>query len=233
MTNIQTKVTAIAATLFSVVVFQNASVHAATLFNNLDLGEPDNTLQATESDRPLAQQFKLGDHNAITSLTSRIRRDGFPVGGVSFELWDDSGSDTPGNFIGEIVSIPDAQTIPIPGSDITFDSVISGLTPNEEYWVVLNYSDLTFVEFGNSIVWATYQSDEGTNGAAKATGSRDGGASWLVVSEVLDNPSWSYFGMSVEGATIPEPASIFGLVTLGTLGLGSALTKHRDSSHKK
>jgi len=59
-----------------------------------------------------AQTFEMGDGDAIRSVIVRLDRVGSPHGTVRFELFDESGSGTPGKGVAELGAIPASAVDP-------------------------------------------------------------------------------------------------------------------------
>ena len=199
--------------------------YSANLFNNLNLPVEDGLL-ARNLNRRFAQQFILDNSNGVDEVILSLfgGQDegvnfGRPTGTVSVEIWDND-ANLPVSKIGT-VGILDLERTPIMNTEAqleTFDEPVLGLSNNQPYWVVLNFENAN-IDFDNSIGWNSVSAVEGTNGAAKALGSIDSGATWNILSEVLETETLNSFQMSVNSTPVPEPSLVIGL--LGVAGIFS------------
>lgn len=182
---------AIETTLSVAVALHAPQAKAANLFDNLDL-EPDNGLFGAASFVKFGQQFLLDESDTVTEVRLSLFRVGSPSGSVRVELWSDDGLDLPGSLIGtlglfEAAEVVDGSTL------LTFDNPVSGLTPYRSYWIVLNFAE-ALVSTENGIGWNMVESDEGTNGAAKAAAQgRLSCGVWVALSDFTEEPTFSYF----------------------------------------
>ena len=162
----------------------------STVFDNTEVDLAPNPrhqfVNALGSDRRFAQQFLMDDHNSVDEVTVSLIRQGSASGNMIFEIWSDNGR--PNEKIAELGKILDVSLIPTDHTEFTFESQITGLHPDEPYWVVANYSEANVFDGSNSIGWTAVLSDEGTFGAANAYGSTDMGQTWFDIGQVIHDP---------------------------------------------
>ena len=145
-------------------------VCAETIFNNFG--------ERLEGAHPLnlsvtAQPFLLGNHDTLNSVTLGIGGKGNPNGDIHVEIWDDSGSGMPGEFRGTMGAITPILDMSLnrESESIVFDSPVSGLEPNEPYYIVVS-TDGTNWNNSNDVRW----------GATKVTGAAGAGEGMATLS---------------------------------------------------
>lgn len=174
----------------STLALLSAAAKAAEVYDNLRLVIiPQHETAPSASDRRFAQQFLMGENDRVDDVVIRLTRVGMPSGSMTVELWDASESGWPASKLGDVGSIPDIALIETTATELTFENTVGDLMPSEEYWVVLNFGNSS-VAIDNSIAWAGFSTDVGTQGAAGALVSIDSGDSWF------DAPV-AYFAMRV------------------------------------
>nr|MCH9669876.1 PEP-CTERM sorting domain-containing protein [Gammaproteobacteria bacterium] len=182
----------------------------------------------------LAQPFSIGANNTITSFTLSTGRVGNPSGEIRFSLWDSQVSGVPGAEIAEVGSINAANlpalSLPPPTSiwplgEIQFSTNIGGLTPEENYFLMIDMSDLITVGmFVDTIVLGTNRSTVGTNNAPPALVSFAlfqnppfNDSDWIGVGASFGDPSARYQQMAIEASFVPAPSAL-SLLLVGTFG---------------
>lgn len=132
-------------------------VFAETVFDNL-AGSRDSGFWWNAPEERSAQPFVLEDNDTVNSVTIQIGGEGQPNGNLYVEIWDDSGSGTPGKSVGQVGEIDalsvarDTSGVRAGRADYLFDSPVSGLTPNEPYYVVVS-TDGTNWSGTSRVVW--------------------------------------------------------------------------------
>lgn len=179
---------------------------------------------------PVAQSFNIGGNHTLDSVTLGLERFGNPQGQIEVELWN-SVEGQPGSRIGSLGSVSDFDRFPIgPRQEqlISFDTSITGLTPNADYWVVM-VSDSSF-NSSNGFGWngglrlsslmdipeAVWQ---GPLGDANAGPNED----WSLVSSFFNN-SPRVMRMSV--SAVPEPTG-FSLAIIGLAWISLCRRRYR------
>jgi hypothetical protein len=185
------------------------------LYENTAAG-PASGPRAEPGDRFAAQQFLTGGADNVSSVTLAVQRVGSPVGQFHVQIWDDSGSGTPGSLVGSVGSV-DVTSLPTTPAFLTVVGGVSGLNPHTPYYVVVDLADVS-IDAANSIRSGLLDSSEGTLGAAELLvtvgPSQD---QWVKLSDVLPLPPGVdvvYLQMRV--VAIPEPAT-FPLLAIGLL----------------
>ena len=228
MTNYPTTRIVVSCFIFGFLPCTNA-LGQTTLFDNLDnLIADDFWIDALGPDRRWAQQFLMGDHTTVDSVTLQLQRTGdAPTGSVGVELWQDDGNNHPlpvgdaSAKIADIGTVADVTVLPIGSfADVTFDNLNLNIEPNNPYWIVLNYSGLSGLgEPGNSVGWGVAVDDDnipaeivppgydafaGTNGAAFANLYRDANPDWIDAPTAFGGGANAvFFTMAVEALPLP------------------------------
>ena len=113
----------------------------------------------------------MGDNDTVTSATLLLWRYGAPNGTVHIDIFDDSGLGTPNVPVGRLGSIdPMSVELQTP-TNYTFDSPVSGLMPNEQYYVVFsqeggtNWVPSPTIIGSQAIWWSGIDKSDGAGGA--------------------------------------------------------------------
>lgn len=197
---------------------------AEVVFDNLDnvRNMRQDWVTSLGSDNRFAQQFLLGDNTNVDQVTLLFQR---PRAGVSgslrFELWRDNGSgkpvavDDPSGKLADLGKIIDVTQIPVGEfGEFTLDNLIVGLEPNQPYWIVTDFAEVTGIRGDQqNIGWASigdpywnpgnphppgYDATAGTNGAAHVHGYRDAAPrEWQSLRDFF-NTRHEYQAMKVE-----------------------------------
>ena len=134
----------------------------------------------------IAQPFELGDNDAVSRVEvalARISPTQSVSGTIHFSIWDDDGQGRPGQVVKEIGTV-DVTTLKnlIPPPDSTwnkldsavFDTLVTGLTPSESYFLVEYFGDVvdrspkgTPVTQSNGLFNGFLSRNQGTHGAAE------------------------------------------------------------------
>lgn len=195
--------------ILSLLLATGRTVSAEAVFNSLDSPFaggfwPDDPAQL------VAQPFVLGNNDAVTSATVGMGGNGAPTGTIYLEIWNDSGSGTPGQSMGLLGSI-DVSTVNTSGGggDHTVNSPVSGLTPNEVHYLVMSYEDI-FMDNGNHAIWGgterTSQLAAANNGAAEGMVTGVGTQDWYTMQAYPGGPPFPvYHFASIEA--VPEPSA--------------------------
>ena len=139
-------------------------------------------VDAGASHNRYAQQFLIDGHTSIDQVTLELIQTGPNArGSVSCELWNDTGNNHPDAKVADLGETPEVTQMSGIRTNYTFDRLITGLQPDDKYWVVLNYSGMISPSFFNSVGWAVIfappppppptpcpglDESHGTNGAA-------------------------------------------------------------------
>ena len=134
---------------------------AEEVYNNLDsmplnswwgagpLSDPSPDSGADRTSQP----FDLRGNDTVTEVAFQLFRTGTPTGSLTFEIWEDDGFGYPGQRVGTLGTIADVSTfetvvqtfeefIALPGeTNISFDTVVSGLNPEVPHHVVIDYAE--------------------------------------------------------------------------------------------
>ncbi|MEZ6121113.1 MAG: dockerin type I repeat-containing protein [Pirellulaceae bacterium] len=165
-------------------------------FDKVDVGPRFDSRRET-----LAQQFVTGNTDNISSIALRLQRVGSPSGNVMVEIWEDGGQGEPGTLISTVGSF-DVATLSTTPEVLEFDALITQLSPNSRYHLVLNNEDTNISSANNSYKFGVRGhtsdvQDEGTNGAAM-TLVTDTGGNWRILSDP------SFFGCNPTNGHCPN-----------------------------
>ena len=166
----------------------------------------------------LAQPFELGDNNTVSSVTLLLDRLNNVSGIMGVSLWDESFGQPgqPGEAIVQlgqvdIGSLPNNGLNPEPSLEqIVMESLVTGLTPNDTYFVVLDFQDVVGMDAFprqplanmNSLIVPDPFGNAGTNGAGETLG-REVGGPWEPGSAVpIGGPR--YLQMAVTAMNQPS-----------------------------
>ena len=161
----------------------------------------------------LAQPFFTGDAIDLTSVTFSVRRQGFPGGRFDVEIWDDNGAGWPGERIATLGSV-EINSLSSNWSLVTVHGLVTGLAPHTPYFVALPTPEVDFTSA--TVNFRTLRS-EGTHASTEPPrrlvgNRRNAGDSWIIVTEVLNNPVYNYLLMKITAAGLrashtPRPAN--------------------------
>ena len=187
------------------------------VYDNMELAPIDNIPGAigprfTSHQEDLAQQFLMGEQTNISSVSLLLNRVGSPTGEVSVEIWEDRQPGQPSSLVTSVGTIDLAELSTTP-EEVTFDTLVTGLTAGAPYHVVLNNLGTSINSAQDSYRFAVLGSNddvaaEGTNGAAFLLGSspEEFQGAWTPVPETLGcHPTGgcpNYLRMHVESATL-------------------------------
>ena len=125
-----------------------------------------------------AQPFELGDHDSVISATLALVRDGDPIGTMHVDLYGEDKNGNPSVSLGRLGSIEASEVDPytglsseLPPTNYLFDAPVTGLTPNQQYFIVLSREGSTNWQPGDlpggvRILWSATDQQAGSNDAA-------------------------------------------------------------------
>ena len=206
-------------------------------FNNLDQF-PTSRYVAGDTGDLFAQQFMLGEETTIKQIELGVSGFGNPIGEIKLELWSDI-DDLPGERLAEIgslqqlISFDQSLTIPSSRDDtLVIDTVFSGLSPNQPYYIVLSFADVEATFLRDSAAWYFSINRQETINARSALimsesfNNRPVTEGWYALDEILwvnPRPISTYFMMRV--VTVPDPSGA-ALATLA-IALSQACRRQR------
>ena len=176
-------------------VFAQNAIGQISLYDNMELPRINSSiigppLESKQQD--LAQQFVMGDSDNVSSISQFLNRHGGPRGEVGVEIWENGGSGVPSSLVTTVGTI-DLQDLSSRPEEVTFETLVTGLSPNARYHVVLNNENTTISSIPNSYRMGTLgrsndEQSEGTNGAARILSSSPTmfNGEWRPYSEPLD-----------------------------------------------
>lgn len=144
-------------TLLALLTCATTTMVAAQIvhFDHLE-GRLDLYFAPEPGDGGAAQMFTAGESGNVTSVTIELAQWGLPGGNMVFSIWDvdASGRRYPGKMIGKLAEI-EINSLPelvLPILDeletVTVNGFVSGLTPGEEYYLVVEHdADATIASF--------------------------------------------------------------------------------------
>lgn len=189
----------------------------AILFDNMDLEPIENIPGAigprfTSSREDNAQQFLVGEYTNVSSVSLLVNKVGSPTGEVKVEIWEDREPGVPSSLVTEVGTI-DLAELPNGRTEVTFDTLVTGLSPDSAYHLVMNNlnTNITSAQDSYRIGVLGNVNDpqkEGTNGAAFMLGSspEEFNGAWTPVLDSLGcHPSGgcpNFQRMTVTAATL-------------------------------
>ncbi|MCH8042581.1 MAG: PEP-CTERM sorting domain-containing protein [Planctomycetes bacterium] len=211
-------------------VVASGSVSAETVFSTID--QPfRGGFFPDAPDQKMAQQFLLGDNETVTSASITMHREGSPTGTIHLEIWDDSGSGTPGEPLGLLgsIDIPDISASES-GGILAVDSPVSGLTPNETYYLVMSFEGISF-DGANHAAWGgaerTAERAAANGGVEEGMLTTLGTGDWVTYQEYGGGPPFLVYNLaSVEA--VPEPSA----AVLSLIGCLSMLAWRRKRANR-
>lgn len=208
--------------LLLVPFFHCNQLAAEVVYDNLAIPHANGFWGGATAEQWVGQQFLLGSNHAVTEVTVEVIRDGSPTGRIAVELWDDSGSGTPGEVVGTVGAIEDLSLIPNAPTQLTFDDAVTGLTPHEPYYVVLSYVEATGT-FRDSISWLISDGAPGAPMGDVMVGqaTQVGTTNWVSAFPPGFGFPPRFFKMSV--TAVPEPQSF----VLAAIGIGALVLSRR------
>ena len=136
----------------------------------------------------------MGDSDNVSSISLFLQRHGSPRGEVGVEIWENGASGVPSSLVTTVGTL-DLQDLSSSsaGQEVTFETLVTGLTPNARYHVVLNNENTTISSIQNSYRISLRgvtndEQSEGTNGAARTLSSspRMFNGEWRPHADALD-----------------------------------------------
>ena len=142
--------------------------------------------------RNVAQQFVMGDSDNVSSISLFLNRVGGPQGEVGVEIWENGESGVPSSLVTTVGTI-DLRALSSRPEEVTFETLVTGLSPNARYHVVLNNENTTISSIQNSYRMSLLgrpndEQSEGTNGAARILSSSPTmfNGEWRPYADALD-----------------------------------------------
>ncbi|MEM9659538.1 MAG: hypothetical protein AAF961_14355, partial [Planctomycetota bacterium] len=191
-------------------VGRTCDADSVSLYDNTGFAADDAVFAALPDQVPTyAQQFVNGDALSVTVVELALQRSGLLGGQIHVDVWDDDGFGTPRSVVGRLGSISadalaqlDVPFAP-PIEDverIAVEGLVSGLQPNEAYYIALDLTDADYDGIERNIQWLTRESADGVDRATRLLGFADQ-FGWVEISAFTGIPTVSYALMSVTGIT--------------------------------
>ena len=193
-----------------------APSHVA-LYDNMDVEPIDNIPGAIgprfiSNQEDNAQQFLVGEHTNVSSVSLFLNRVGSPTGEVAVEIWRDQDPGRPSQLVTTVGTIDLTQLSTTP-EEVIFNTLVTGLAPGAAYHVVLNNLDTSINSAQDSYRFGVLgrnddEQADGTNGAASMLGSspEEASGAWIPIRESLGcHPTGgcpNYLRMTVTSATL-------------------------------
>ena len=195
-------------------VFAQNAIGQISLYDNMELPRAGVIGPRLESkQRDLAQQFVMGDSDNVSSISLFLNRRGSPRGEVGVEIWENGGSGVPSSLVTSVGTI-DLQDLSSSPEEVTLETLVTGLSPNARYHVVLNNENTTISSIQNSyrmglLGQSNNEQSEGTNGATRILSSSPTmfNGEWRPYLDALAAGCWlsscpNYLRMSVTAAAL-------------------------------
>jgi hypothetical protein len=161
-------------------------------------------------DRYAAQAFVTGDFEALSSVTVKLQRRGESSGPIELQIWDEANG-KPNAMIATLGTMDLANVNPGSADFITFDGLVTGLEPKQNYYVVLDPANADIPDEDNSFYLGTTAETNGTNGAP-----------WVQVSLGPNHNQWASLASFIPGAKFWQ-ASVSAVSLVGDFEYGGTL----------